>query len=111
MRTDGHAYAPELARRGVAVAVEPGLELPASAPVIRLDDTRAGLAELAAALHGRPARSLLVAGVTGTDGKSTVTHLTAHLLQSAGIPTGYLSTVGNGPRAWARAQRVGPEHG
>jgi UDP-N-acetylmuramoyl-L-alanyl-D-glutamate--2,6-diaminopimelate ligase len=94
MRIDGHAYAPDLARRGVAVAVEPGLELPASAPVIRLDDTRAGLAELAAALHGRPGRSLLVAGVTGTDGKSTVTHLAAHLMQSAGIPTGYLSTVG-----------------
>jgi len=49
--------------------------------------------ELAAELEGRPARRLLVAGVTGTDGKTTVTHMAAHLLEQAGLPTGYLSTV------------------
>src|SRR5205807_8237058 len=46
-----------------------------------------------ATLLGRPARKLRVAGVTGTDGKTTTTHMAAHVLAAAGRPTGSMSTV------------------
>jgi UDP-N-acetylmuramoyl-L-alanyl-D-glutamate--2,6-diaminopimelate ligase len=102
LRVDGHEFARGAAERGAAVALERDVPLPGGTPVVRLPDTRLGLGELAAELHGRPARRLLVAGVTGTDGKTTVTHLAAHVLSAAGLPAGLLSTVahdaGEGPR-------------
>ena len=93
LRVDGHDFAGQAASQGAAVAVEREVTLPAAAARLRLADTRWGLGELAAALHGRPARRLRVVGVTGTDGKTTVTHLVAHVLRSAGVPAGFLSTV------------------
>jgi UDP-N-acetylmuramyl-tripeptide synthetase len=92
-RVDGHDFAAVAAERGAAVAVERDVALPPGAAWLRLADTRAGLAELAAAVHGRPARRLLVVGVTGTEGKTTTTHMAAHVLERAGVPAGYLSTV------------------
>ncbi len=92
-RTDGHAFAAAAAERGAAVAVEREVPLPPGTAWLRLADTRSGLADLAAALQGRPARRLLVVGVTGTDGKTTTTHMAAHVLEQAGLPVGYLSTV------------------
>jgi UDP-N-acetylmuramoyl-L-alanyl-D-glutamate--2,6-diaminopimelate ligase len=92
-RVDGHDFAAAAAERGAAVAVEREVALPPGAAWLRVPDTRAGLAELAAAVQGRPARRLLVAGVTGTEGKTTTTHMAAHVLEHAGLPAGYLSTV------------------
>jgi UDP-N-acetylmuramoyl-L-alanyl-D-glutamate--2,6-diaminopimelate ligase len=93
LRVDGHDYAAAAASRGAALALERTLPIPPGTPWVRLPDTRWGLGELAAELHGRPARRLLVVGVTGTDGKTTVTHMAAHLLERAGLRTGFLSTV------------------
>lgn len=44
--------------------------------------------------YGYPARTLTVIGVTGTDGKTTVVHLIAKILEQAGIKTAAISTVG-----------------
>jgi UDP-N-acetylmuramoyl-L-alanyl-D-glutamate--2,6-diaminopimelate ligase len=101
LHVDGHAHASEAAARGAAVGLERAVPLPHGTPWLRLHDTRRALGELAATLHGRPARRLLMVGVTGTDGKTTVTHIAAHLLESAGVRAGYLSTVGlrTGPEA------------
>jgi UDP-N-acetylmuramoyl-L-alanyl-D-glutamate--2,6-diaminopimelate ligase len=93
LRADGHDFAPQVAGRGAAVAVEHPVRLPPGTPWLRLTDTRWGLGELAAELLGRPARRLRMVGVTGTDGKTTVTHMVAHVLESAGVRTGFLSTV------------------
>ncbi len=45
-----------------------------------MPSTRIGLAELSAELYGRPARHLKLAGITGTDGKTTVPHMAEHIL-------------------------------
>ncbi|MGI8564642.1 MAG: Mur ligase family protein [Candidatus Dormibacter sp.] len=94
LRVDGHDFAGAAAEKGAAVAGEKVLALPGTVPQLLLPETRWALGELAAELLGRPARRLRVAGVTGTDGKTTVTHLTAHLLNACGLAAGYLSTVG-----------------
>jgi UDP-N-acetylmuramoyl-L-alanyl-D-glutamate--2,6-diaminopimelate ligase len=107
LQVDGHDYAAAAAVRGAALALERPLPLPADTAWLRLADTRAGLGELAAELQGRPARRLLVAGVTGTDGKTTVTHMAAHLLERAGLRTGYLSTVANQAGEEAEENRSG----
>jgi UDP-N-acetylmuramoyl-L-alanyl-D-glutamate--2,6-diaminopimelate ligase len=100
-RADGHDHIAEAAGRGaIAVAVQADRpdkwrsaveESGLSAVVVA--DTRRALAALAAAFYGHPARSLRVIGVTGTDGKSTVVHLIAHLLEAAGHRCALLSTV------------------
>jgi len=92
-RVDGHDFAAAAAASGAAVALERELPLPAGTPWLRVADTRQRLAGLSAVVHGLPARRLLVVGVTGSEGKTTTTHMTAHVLESAGLTAGFLSTV------------------
>jgi UDP-N-acetylmuramoyl-L-alanyl-D-glutamate--2,6-diaminopimelate ligase len=94
IQVDGHVFVTDaLARGAVAVAIERDLSLPAGTPVIRIPSTRIGLAELAAEFYGRPSRKLKVAGITGTDGKTTTTHMAEHVLQASGAVAGAMSTV------------------
>jgi len=94
IRADGHVFLRDaLAAGAAAVAVQGDSAAPAGARVVRLPSTRIGLAELAAEFYGRPSQSLKVAGVTGTDGKTTTTHMAEHVLQASGIVAGAMSTV------------------
>lgn len=94
LHVDGHHYVGDAVEKGaVAVAVERSVAVPEGVPVLRMPSTRIGLAELAAELRGRPSRRLELAGITGTDGKTTVTHMAEHVLQSSGIVAGAMSTV------------------
>ena len=63
-------------------------------PVLVIENPRAHLGELAARAHGRPADALTMLGVTGTNGKTTVTHLLDAALRTAGTSTGVIGTVG-----------------
>ena len=60
---------------------------------VAVPDARAAIARAAAAVAGYPARTLGTIGVTGTDGKTTTTHLIAHVLNATGHRAGYLSSV------------------
>jgi UDP-N-acetylmuramyl-tripeptide synthetase len=94
LRQDGHAFAVDaLAKGAVAVALERAGSMPAGTPVLHLPSTRIGLADVAAEFYGRPSRRLKLAGVTGTDGKTTTTHMAEHVLQASGIAAGAMSTV------------------
>jgi UDP-N-acetylmuramoyl-L-alanyl-D-glutamate--2,6-diaminopimelate ligase len=94
IHVDGHHYLTEaIAKGAVAVAIERPVRVPEGVPVLRTPSTRIGLAELSAELYGRPSRRLKLAGITGTDGKTTVTHMAEHVLQASGIVAGAMSTV------------------
>jgi len=94
LHVDGHHYVGDAIRQGaVAVAVERSVKIPEGIPVLRMPSTRIGLAELSAEFYGRPSLRLKLAGVTGTDGKTTVTHMAEHVLQASGIVAGAMSTV------------------
>lgn len=62
-------------------------------PRILVPDARRALADLAAAWAGHPSKGIGLIGVTGTDGKTTTTHLTSAILNAAGIRAGHISTV------------------
>ncbi|MGH7921257.1 MAG: Mur ligase family protein [Candidatus Dormibacteraceae bacterium] len=106
-RQDGHQFAAAAARAGAALAVQHPLPIPDSAPVILVGEPRRALGEIASLLAGRPSERLLLAGVTGTDGKTTVTHLAAHLLRGSGVPAGFVSTVSEDRGAGAERNASG----
>lgn len=90
---DGHRYIPEAIERGACAVVGTMPLQGLMRPYFQVIDSRLALALLSAAFYGFPARHLTVIGITGTDGKTTTANLLFHLLQSAGIKTGMISTV------------------
>jgi UDP-N-acetylmuramoyl-L-alanyl-D-glutamate--2,6-diaminopimelate ligase len=93
-RHDGHDYVADALRRGaVAVAAERAVSVPDQGPVLLAPAGRVWGARAAAAAHGHPAQSLTVAGITGTNGKTTTAFLLRSILEEAGIGTALLGTV------------------
>jgi UDP-N-acetylmuramoyl-L-alanyl-D-glutamate--2,6-diaminopimelate ligase len=94
LHVDGHDFAGDAAERGaVAVLAERPLPLPAGTVQLVVASVRAAMGPVASALHGHPSRSLTVVGVTGTNGKTTTTHLLASILSADGCPTEALGTL------------------
>ncbi|WP_298131924.1 UDP-N-acetylmuramoyl-L-alanyl-D-glutamate--2,6-diaminopimelate ligase [Micropruina sp.] len=96
-RTHGARFASEAVRRGaVAVLTDAaGAELvEASVPVVVVDDPRATLAEVAAAVHGYPARAMRMFGLTGTNGKTSTLFLLEAALTALGERVGTVGTIG-----------------
>lgn len=91
---DGHRFAPEaLALGAAAFLVEEWLPLPPPVPQVRVANTRLAAARLAACFYGYPCSGLRVIGVTGTNGKTTVTYLLETILNAAENPTGRIGTI------------------
>lgn len=65
-------------------------------PAVRVPDLVHRAGEIAARYYGRPSRDLFVAGITGTDGKTSCAHILMQALELAGRPCGYLGTLGYG---------------
>ena len=96
-RTDGHRYVADAVANGAsAVVVERSREvaLPDGVAVVRVDDARRALSAIAAAFYGDPSHALDVVAVTGTNGKTTATHMIAAIFEAAGRPCGIVGTVG-----------------
>jgi UDP-N-acetylmuramoyl-L-alanyl-D-glutamate--2,6-diaminopimelate ligase len=91
-RHDGHAFARNAVERGaVALVVERVLELDVSQLVV--PDARRAMAQAAVVFFDDPTRTLEVAGVTGTNGKTTTTFLLHSILSAAGRRPGLLGTI------------------
>jgi UDP-N-acetylmuramoyl-L-alanyl-D-glutamate--2,6-diaminopimelate ligase len=89
---DGHAYVASAV--GEAVVVERDVPAPPGVTRIRVGDSRVALAEIAAALHGWPSRDVSVVGVTGTNGKTTVTTIVEQAWRAAGLACARVGTTG-----------------
>jgi UDP-N-acetylmuramoyl-L-alanyl-D-glutamate--2,6-diaminopimelate ligase len=108
--SDGHAYAREAVDRGaVGLLCEHFIPELLDRDVVQTriaeGTIRPVMARLAAAFYGWPARDLLMVGVTGTNGKTTVTHLLGDLLGAAGYPTNVMGTL-SGARTTPEATEV-----
>ena len=92
---DGHQYITQAVARGASVVVlEDGLEqLPAHVTGVEVPNTRLALAHLAASFYHHPAFRLKVAGITGTNGKTTTTYLLKHICERAMLRCGLIGTV------------------
>lgn len=113
-KADGAAFAPQAVARGAAVVVaETPPDSDPGVPWIVVGDARLALAQLAVAFFGHPSASLTVAGVTGTNGKTTTAYLLRAMFEAAGLKCGLLGTVvydvGDGERDATRTTPESPD--
>ena len=103
---DGHDFAAAALDAGaVGLLVERPLAVDAPQGVVRPGTMRSAMAQVARRLHGDPSRALVTVGVTGTNGKTTVTHLLAAVLEAHGWPCAVIGTLG-GPRTTPEAPEL-----
>ena len=101
---DGLDFAPEALSRGAKAILVEGpsqvefFRLLASRfsghePIVVVPHARTALADVSAALYGHPSKTMPVVGITGTDGKTSTTHLLSAILEAHGLRIGWLTTV------------------
>ena len=89
---DGHDFAASAVTNGaVAILAERPLDL--DVPVIVVTDTTRAMAVLANAFYGQPTKKLHLIGITGTNGKTTTSHLIEKIFADAGKKTGLIGTM------------------
>lgn len=92
--SDGHDFAQKAVNAGAA-ALLTERELPINIPQLVTGDTRIAMAEIAAAFYGYPAKGMKIIGVTGTNGKTTTTHMVKSIAEQAGLKVGMIGTIHN----------------
>lgn len=93
-RTDGHQYVSDAISRGaVAVIVEQEILAQDDAVMLRVNNSRRALALAAARFHDTPSDKLVMIGITGTNGKTTVACLIEQMLAMQNVPVGVIGTL------------------
>jgi UDP-N-acetylmuramoyl-L-alanyl-D-glutamate--2,6-diaminopimelate ligase len=92
-KSDGHDFIGQAIEKGATVIVAERAEKNLRATFVIVENTRVAMADLSAKFFNFPARKLKLAGVTGTNGKTTTTFLIKHVCEKAGTRCGLLGTV------------------
>ena len=114
-KTNGNEFVADALARG-AVAIASAQPAPADLPreitwiELLAGTDRKALAVAAANFYGRPADALKLIGVTGTNGKTTITYIIDSILRAAGYTTGRIGTTGyDTPQGFRVASNTTPE--
>ncbi len=92
---DGHQFIEQAAGLGaVAAVVSQPVQNTRLKAIVEVDSTRRALAFLAADFFGQPSKELSLIGITGTNGKTTLTYLLEQIFKAAGRVPGIIGTVG-----------------
>lgn len=104
--SDGHGFLAQAVERGaIALVVEDEKNIPAgyNGAIIKVKSTRVALDQLARKFYDDPAKDLFCIGVTGTNGKTTITYMIEKILSHFGWPTGVMGTIDHhlGTHKWS----------
>ena len=91
--SDGHKYAANAVEKG-AVALFCEEKLPLNVPQIIVEDTKRTMANIASAFYDEPSKKINLFGVTGTNGKTTVTHLLQKIIEENSENCALIGTLG-----------------
>lgn len=95
VNADGARFAGQAAAAGsIAIVAESPARTDLGTPWIQVGHARAVLAALAAGFYGHPSEGLALAGITGTNGKTTTSYLLAAIFEAAGVKCGRIGTIG-----------------
>ncbi len=93
-KADGHEFIADAVRRGAAAVVfSRDGDWPRPAAAVRVRDVRRAMGLWAAHFYGRPSTKLRLVGVTGTNGKTTLTYLIESLCGAAAMKPGVIGTI------------------
>ncbi len=96
-RLDGEAFIPQALQQGaraiVAASARPAT-LDRDVAWVRVDEPRHATAPISKEFYGRPDEALLLVGITGTNGKTTVSYMVQAIAQAAGVRAGRIGTTG-----------------
>jgi UDP-N-acetylmuramoyl-L-alanyl-D-glutamate--2,6-diaminopimelate ligase len=90
---DGHDYAADALAAGARALVCERPLTNIDAPAFVVDDARKAMNFVASPFFGDPSSSMLVVGVTGTNGKTTTTFMLHSILRAGGDPSGLIGTI------------------
>jgi UDP-N-acetylmuramoyl-L-alanyl-D-glutamate--2,6-diaminopimelate ligase len=114
-RADGHAFIQEAVKRGAAVVVVENEFLPIkvsrNVAVISVDNCRRFFAQATDKFYGSPSSKIRVSGITGTNGKTTISYLIEAIAKEAGSDCGVIGTINyrfKGKRIAAKNTTPGP---
>ncbi len=94
--TDGHRYIDDAIKKGArALMVQKPVEVSGNITVVRVPDTRYGLAHVSDVFFGHPSGKLNLIGVTGTKGKTTTTYMIKAILEEDNQKVGLIGTIAN----------------
>ena len=94
-KTDGHKYINNAVSNGAVLVVCEKRPDNISVPCEVVENSRIALSEITKNFYGDPTSKLKLIGVTGTNGKTTVTYLVKHVLECAGEKVGLIGTNKN----------------
>src|SRR5947209_12420156 len=92
-KTDGHEFIGQAIAKGASVIVAEREEKNSRVTCLVVENTRTARADFSATFYGHAERKLKLAGVTGTNGKTTTTFLIKHICEKAGLRCGLIGTV------------------
>ncbi|MEY2547055.1 MAG: UDP-N-acetylmuramoyl-L-alanyl-D-glutamate--2,6-diaminopimelate ligase [Verrucomicrobiota bacterium] len=92
-KSDGHDFIDAAIEKGATVILAERNGNHPRVTTVVVENTRTVLADVGAAFYGYPVRKLRMAGVTGTNGKTTTTFLIKHICENAGVRCGLIGTV------------------
>lgn len=98
-KNDGHKYIDEACGKGAAICVTSQDNWPkhikkiANTRIITVRDTREELSRRAAEFYGNPTNKMIVTGITGTNGKTTIAFLLDEIISGMGRKTGMIGTI------------------
>jgi UDP-N-acetylmuramoyl-L-alanyl-D-glutamate--2,6-diaminopimelate ligase len=91
---DGHDFVGTAAEKGASVIVaQKEISVPADVTVVYVEDTRRAMEDITPFFFDDPSRKMRMVAVTGTNGKTTFTHIMSHIFESCGYKTGVIGTI------------------
>ncbi len=94
-RTDGTDFIEDAIERGaIAIVAQKGVSIPQDVTQVIVEDARKALSLMASRLNGTPSEKLTMIALTGTNGKTTVSHILEAIFKEAGIECGIVGTTG-----------------
>ncbi|MFN3814050.1 MAG: UDP-N-acetylmuramoyl-L-alanyl-D-glutamate--2,6-diaminopimelate ligase [Aquificaceae bacterium] len=90
---DGHNFVSEALERGASLVLAERCEKAWDSKCVKVEDTRKALGEVANKFFGNPSEKLKVIGITGTNGKTTTTHIIESISRAAGTRPGLMGTI------------------
>lgn len=94
-KNDGNQFIGDAIKSGATLIVSEQFHSALSVPQIVVPDVRQALADFADALYGQPSRGMRLIAITGTNGKTTTTHLIELILEKSGKKVGLIGTLGS----------------